>query len=292
LRSPNTAMIALVVIFSALGFFGGILLTAGSAAGQSPQTDRRQDRSPSAHPAFGVGDKAFAASCSGCHGLDGRGSERAPNIADRPKVQHLSDSQIFRIIENGIPGTGMPAFHSLESSQIKALVIYLRTLQGTKRTKKTIELPGDPQHGETIFFGKAGCSHCHALAGQGGFIASDLAAYASTRAAEEIRSAIIEPTASSDRPVRLATATTRGGEKYVGRVRNEDNFSLQLQTLDGTFHFVSKSDLATLEYDSKTLMPSDYGSKLSPDELNDVVSYLIGASASKPEVPRKNHDAH
>jgi cytochrome c oxidase cbb3-type subunit 3 len=283
-------MIALLVIFSALGLFGGILPIAAFAAGQSPQTDRRQDRTTSAHPAFGVGDKAFAASCAGCHGLDGRGSERAPNIADRQKVQHLSDSQIFRIIENGIPGTGMPAFHSLESSQIKALVIYLRTLQGTKRTKKTIQLPGDPRHGETIFFGKAGCSGCHTVAGQGGFIASDLAAYSSTRAAEEIRSAIIKPTSSSDRPVRLATATTRGGEKYVGRVRNEDNFSLQLQTLDGTFHFVSKSDLETLEYDSETLMPSDYGSKLSPDELNDVVSYLIGASASKPEVPRKMND--
>jgi hypothetical protein len=31
----------------------------------------------------------------------------------------------------------------------------------------------------------------------------------------------------------MATVTTRGGKKYTGRIRNEDNFSLQLQTLDG-----------------------------------------------------------
>ena len=54
------------------------------------------------------------------------------------------------------------------------------------------------------------------------------------------------------------TATIRGGEKVVGRIRNEDNFSLQLQTLDGTFHFVIKSDLEGLEYNSQPLMPSDY----------------------------------
>ena len=84
------------------------------------------------------------------------------------------------------------------------------------------------------------------------------------------------------------TATIRGGEKFVGRIRNEDNFSLQLQTLDGTFHFVTKSELESLEYNSQTLMPSDYGSTLTPDELNDVVSYLMrAANASGSGTPKK-----
>jgi hypothetical protein len=50
---------------------------------------------------------------------------------------------------------------------------------------------------------------------------------------------------------------------------------VQLQTLDGKFYSVTKSDLQGLEYNSQSLMPSDYGSTLSPDELNDLVSYLI-----------------
>jgi putative heme-binding domain-containing protein len=111
-------------------------------------------------------------------------------------------------------------------------------------------------------------------AGKGGFIASDLSGYARSHAAEQIRSAIISPNPSNDRQARMVTVTTRGGEKYVGRIRNEDNFSLQLQTLDGTFYFVDKSDLEGLD-SSQTLMPSDYGSTLSSDELNDVASYLM-----------------
>jgi cytochrome c oxidase cbb3-type subunit 3 len=230
------------------------------------------------------GKQTFASTCAGCHGLDGRGGERAPNIAESPKVQRLSDVQIFRIIENGISGTGMPAFHSLESSEIKAVVTYLRTLQGTK---EAVKLPGDPERGETIFFGKAECSGCHMVAGKGGFIASDLSGYARIHAVDQTRSAITNPTPSNDRLARMVTMTIRG-EKYTGRIRNEDNFSLQLQTLDGAFHFVSKTDIEGLEYNLQTIMHADYASTLSPNELNDIVSYLMSvASASGSATPTK-----
>src|SRR3989442_6159126 len=47
------------------------------------------------------------------------------------------------------------------------------------------------------------------------------------------------------------------------------NFSLQLQSLDGTFHLFSKADLDQLEFLPKSLMPSDYGSVLSSGEIDD-----------------------
>jgi cytochrome c oxidase cbb3-type subunit III len=230
------------------------------------------------------GKQAFAGTCAGCHGLDGKGGERAPNIADRPSVQRLSDAQLFQIIQNGIPGTGMPAFHSLESPRIKTLVAYVRTLQGTKQSAK---LPGNPNRGKAIFSGKAGCSQCHMIAGEGGFIASDLSDYGQNHEVEEIRSAIVDST-SRNRPVKLITVLLRNGEKYSGKMRNEDNFSLQLQGLDGTFYFVSKLDIEKLESESQPLMPSDYGSKLSANELNDLISYLLSVAPSGPVQSKGN----
>src|SRR5208282_6255775 len=109
------------------------------------------------------------------------------------------------VIENGIPGTGMPAFHSLQDSQIRVLVAYLRMLQGKNNTAA---LPGNPEQGKTIFFGKAACSECHMVTGQGGFIASDLSDYARIHTVEQVRSAIADP-ASADPQVRLVTATLR-----------------------------------------------------------------------------------
>jgi cytochrome c oxidase cbb3-type subunit III len=232
----------------------------------------------------GRGKEIFSSTCGGCHGLDGKGGERAPNIADRPTVQRLSDLQISGVIKNGVPGTGMPGFHSMASSDIKAVVGYLRTLQGAKRTAA---LPGDPARGKEVFFGKAGCSHCHMIGGEGGFIAADLSGYAQVHEVDQIQSAILSPASAQ---VRLATLTMRDGEKYSGRVRNEDNFSLQLQSLDGTYHFLSKSDIEKLEYESKPLMPSDYGSTLNQGELNDLVSYLIKAAGPNNSPAKKDGD--
>jgi cytochrome c oxidase cbb3-type subunit 3 len=262
-------------------------LWASNGLAAWPQAPQQNLRQKNVKPVSTRGKQAFASACASCHGLDGRGGERAPNIAESPKVQRLSDAQIAHIIENGIPGTAMPAFHSLETSEVKAIVTYLRTLQGAGQT---VKLPGDPVRGETVFFGKAGCSGCHMVSGKGGFIASDLSAYARTHAVEQIRSAITSPAPGNDRQSRLVTASTRGGGKVVGRIRNEDNFSMQLQALDGTFYSVTKSDLEGLEYSSESLMPSVYSSTLSPDELNDVVSYLMKAAhvnAGEAETPKE-----
>ena len=263
-------------------------LWAASCLGAWPQTPQKNSPQKSASPASARGKQTFASTCANCHGLDGRGGERAPNIAENPKVQRLSDAQIVHIVENGVPGTGMPAFHSLETSDVKAVVTYLRTLQGAKQT---VKLPGDPGRGETIFAGKAGCSGCHMIAGKGGFIASDLSNYAQTHTVEQIRSALTTPVPATDRQARLVTATIHGGEKVVGRIRNEDNFSLQLQAMDGAFYFVTKSQLESLEYNSQTLMPSDYSSTLTAGELNDVVSYLMKvANVNGSGTPKKKED--
>jgi cytochrome c oxidase cbb3-type subunit 3 len=260
------------------------LWAANSVVAQSqtqPQVPRQKNVKPISLP----GKQTFASTCANCHGLDGKGGERAPNIAERPRVQQLSDVQLFKIIENGIPGTGMPAFHSLESSSIQAVVTYLRTLQGAKNT---VQLPGNPVRGETIFLGKAGCDGCHMVAGKGGFIASDLSIYARTHTVEQIRNEITKPAVSNDRQARVVTATIRNGEKYTGRIRNEDNFSLQLQTLDGTFLLLAKAELETLEFSSQALMPSDYGSTLSSRELDDIVSYLMNTAGAKNSQSPKN----
>ncbi len=246
-------------------------LWAASSLAAWPQSPEKNVKFASAR-----GRQTFASTCAGCHGLDGRGSERAPNIADSAKVQRFADGQIAHIIENGVPGTGMPAFHSLTARDVQTVVAYLRFLQGTKHT---LNLPGDADRGEKLFFGNAGCSGCHMTAGKGGFIASDLSGYARTHSVDQIRSAITTP--GNDRQARLVTVTTRAGDKYVGRIRNEDNFSLQLQALDGTFYFVDKSDLVDLD-SSQPLMPSTYGSTLSSSELNDLISYLMRVADVKP----------
>jgi putative heme-binding domain-containing protein len=218
------------------------------------------------------GRKTFASVCATCHGLDGRGGERGPNIATRAEVQGLSDEETLRMLQAGIPAAGMPAFGALGVPKIKAVIGYLRILQGQS---KAASLPGDPQRGQALFFGKAGCAKCHMVNGLGGFLGADLSAYGSNASIEEIRRAITDPNKDLDPRAGTVLVTTREGRQFTGIARNEDNFSLQLQSLDGTFHLFAKADLEHFEYQPKSLMPSDYGSILTGGELDDLVSYLL-----------------
>jgi cytochrome c oxidase cbb3-type subunit 3 len=259
-----------------------LLFLAGWLAISVPASAQKAARSHSENP---VGQHIFASSCASCHGLDGRGGERAPNIATRPEIQHLTDAALAGIIQSGVPGAGMPAFHSLSAAEIKAVVAYLRVLQGATQSVATT---GDSVRGKELFFGRAGCAACHMVSGSGGFIAADLTGFAQTYSATEIRMAITQPNPRPDRP--SVMVTTNNGVKYFGRIRNEDNFSLQLQTSDGAFHFLAKAEVERVEPDAQAEMPNTYGSTLTSMELDDLISYLILSSKKAESPPKRNEE--
>jgi cytochrome c oxidase cbb3-type subunit III len=241
----------------------------------SAKDDLRRAEQPLA-----LGKQVFENRCAGCHGLDGRGGERAADIATGAATQRQSDEAIAHTIRAGISSAGMPAFAMLDDSSLRGLVVYLRFLQGRTGIAKP---PGNAARGRSLFFGKAQCSECHTLAGAGGFLASDLSSYARNHGPNEIRQAILNP-AKSGRAAVLTAVTARDGNKYSGVARNEDNFSLQLQTPDGAFHLFLKSELASIARENTALMPSDYASTLSVVDLNDLIAFLMSTNGGK--VPR------
>ncbi len=161
--------------------------------------------------------------------------------------------------------------------QIQAVLKYLRELEGGRNAGYA---KGDARKGRELFFGRAGCSDCHSFAGQGGFLGADLSGYGSSHSAEEIREAIVDPNKNLEARRATVAVFTRSGKKYSGIIRNEDNFSLQMQTADGVFHLFDKSELAQIEHQASSLMPSDYRSRLTDSELNDLISFLSQDASS------------
>lgn len=232
------------------------------------------------------GKQAFVARCGLCHGLDGRGGEHAPAIATGAAAQ-LSDSDVERIIQGGIPSKGMPSFKDMSPSGIRTLIAYLRVLQGNDGTAA---VNGDASHGRALFFGTAQCSRCHSFRGEGGFLGPDLSSFSRSHSPETTRRAIIDPKQDAERMTDTVTVIARDGGRLIGVARNEDNFSLQLQTLDGNFHLLMKSDLASVNHDARSLMPSDYAARLGARDLDDIVAFLLSAVAGPAErvTARKN----
>lgn len=268
-------------------FLAGTFLLALFCGGAvSAQTQKASPSHKSAATGVQAGKKIFSTTCAACHGLDGRGGEHAPDIAGSPDVQQMTDTQIFRMVHNGSDSGAMPAFGSTFSSeQINSIVAYLRVLQGAQGAAK---LPGDPDAGKTLFYGEAGCAQCHMVEGQGGFIGPDLSSYATTHSVDEIRTAITDPNLNLDPRQMPVTVTTKDGKTYSGIPRNQDNFSLQLQSLDGAFHLFQMSDVARVEHSSHSLMPADYSQKFSAAQINSLISFLM---RSAPHAPTDSKDS-
>ena len=218
-----------------------------------------------------AGRKSYETHCAMCHGLDARGGEHAPGIANSREVQGKSDKALFQIIRGGLPTAGMPSFPTLPEEEVESVVKYLRTLSGAASVEN---VKGDPLRGEELFFRKAHCSDCHMLAGRGGFIGPDLSDFAIAHSAEKIREAIVRPNQALLPGHQVINVETAAGENLSGLVRNEDNFSMQLQGIDGKFHLLMKSEITKVENTGHSLMPADYGTRLSSAELDDLVSFI------------------
>jgi cytochrome c oxidase cbb3-type subunit 3 len=218
------------------------------------------------------GAALFAANCGACHGSDGRSGERAPNIATRREVVSLTDADLIRTVENGLAGNGMPPFGYLGRDKVEAIVRHLRELQGIG---VAIAIPGDARQGEVLFFGKADCAGCHMVNGKGGYRAEELTGYGLGRTAEDVRAAILDPDRKLDRTTQQVTVVRTDGQKWMGFVRNQDNFSLVLQTEDGVFRLFGRDQIARVEYSGRSSMPRDYESRLSSKEVDDLVSYVL-----------------
>lgn len=259
------------------GFTVGMALALGSSIlvlhAQEKPSREKHDGSVSQEA-----KSTFGSICAGCHGLDGRGGERGPDVVSRSEVLRKTDAELFAVLKEGRPNKGMPAFAAYGDKQLSALIGYLRELQGSGKQAVT---GGDEGRGKELFFGRAKCSDCHMVSGQGGFYGQDLTGYAARRTAEEVRAAIIAPGKGRDPRTGLLRVKLADSTLLTGMPRNEDNFSLQLQTDDGKFHLLDKAQIVSLERTGSSAMPSDYGRRLTEKELTDLVSFLSRSASAE-----------
>lgn len=230
----------------------------------------------SRHPSIGkpeaiaAGAKLFSGSCGGCHGPDGTGGARGPNLVKRSLWHPLSDEAIFKAIREGVPGTDMPA-SKLSDDDTWNLVAFIHALTGPASDQK---VPGDAAAGQQVF-SSAGCANCHAIRGQGGIGGPDLSNIGGSRPLPVIREAILEPSKDlfylGNEGV---TVTLKNGTRLSGIARNRSNYSMQLVDRTGKLHLLRMSEVKEMELRENSPMPGDYSKRLSKEQLRDLLAYL------------------
>ncbi len=216
------------------------------------------------------GRRLFVANCALCHGPDG---DSVPGIElGRGKFRMApNDEALKNIIRKGIPNTAMPP-HTFTDFQIGTLVAYLHFMAAS--SADATASGGNPSKGKMVFEGRGACASCHRVRGVGSRLGPELTDIGSLRRAVELRQSILEPDAEILPQNRYYRVVTKDGATVTGRLLNQDAFTVQL--LDSRERLVTyaKSNLAQYAFVDKSAMPS-YKDRLSPEELADLVSYLV-----------------
>jgi putative heme-binding domain-containing protein len=230
--------------------------------------------------AIEAGRVLFANGCAACHGTDAKGG-RGPNLRERVFWHPVDDETLYKAIQKGIPGGGMPA-SNLPEDQTWQVVAYVRSLTAPAIENK---IPGDPQAGEELFWGKAGCGGCHSIRGKGGKLGPDLSDIGAVRPLPQLRDAILDPDAEISPGYQGVEALLKNGKTLRGVARNRTNYSIQLQEASGNLHLLPMSEVTQITLVKGSVMPKDFGKRLSSQEVDNVLAYL-GRQSTRPVEPK------
>jgi cytochrome c oxidase cbb3-type subunit III len=253
-----------------------------------------QDTNPLADDpkASKLGEFQFRSNCAFCHGLGARGGGRGPDLTRAQKRHGNSDGDLFRTINEGVPGTAMPPNGATQQgvgmtdTEIWQVIAYIRSVQ----VKTPAQPPGDAAHGKQLFYGAAACSTCHMIEGKGGRLGPDLTTTGSARATsylvESVRypsrrlaQGISEAMKEFSQEYETVKVETADGQKFTGVVLNEDHFTLQMLDLREQLHLFEKDKLRSYEKSRESLMPAYDQKMLSDKDLQDILAFLLSVGA-------------
>jgi putative heme-binding domain-containing protein len=265
----------------ALVFFG--LLFSRALADDHPAADPGSAK---------AGEYEFRINCALCHGLGAHGGGRGPDLTRAQKKHAHSDTEMFQVISNGIPGTVMPANGTngqgvgMTDEEIWQIIAYIRSVE----VKASAQSPGSAAHGKELFYGSANCSLCHMVEGRGGRVGPELTALGGSRTRAAIIDSVRNPSrrlawglteATKEFPQEYETITvvTADGREIKGTALNEDNFSVQLIDTSEEIYLLDKSTLKSFRKVRDSIMPPCDSDLLPDKDLDDIVAYLSSVGA-------------
>jgi putative heme-binding domain-containing protein len=232
---------------------------------QLPQVDKNPNTSAAD---VAIGKKLYAGRCAGCHGPTGDGGKGA-NLATPVLSRATDDLSLYRVIRYGLTDTEMPGHH-LTAREIWQTAAYVRSL-GQIRTETIL---GDAGRGAEIVR-RGGCLGCHIVNGEGQETGPSLTGIGQRRSPAYLKNKLLDPSQDLSGDFRLVRLRTTQGTTVSGVWMNEDTWSIQVRELNNKIHSFWKDDLADLNVERRTLMPS-YKDQLGTEQMNDVVAYLAG----------------
>ncbi len=187
-------------------------------------------------------------------------------LGQAPGVESLSADALRRTPAGRLPAAA-PLLKRLEGD-VEAQRARLSELAGVLEG-------GDAAKGREVFQGrKAGCTACHAVAGQGGRVGPDLTKIGGIRAPKDLLESIVFPSASFVRGYEPTAIRAKDGAVLDGVIARETADAVTLTLADRTERRVPRAAIEALAQGRISIMPQGLDRQLSAAELRDLIAYL------------------
>ena len=118
------------------------------------------------------------------------------------------------------------------------------------------------------------CAACHILANQGGKVGPNLDGIG-IRGAERLLEDILDPNRNVDIAFRATTLNLADGRTVSGLLLREEGAVLVMADNEGKEQRYNKTDVEKRTISNASPMPADWGEKLKPNELHDVLAFML-----------------
>ncbi len=148
-----------------------------------------------------------------------------------------------------------------------------KELIATWRDRLTPELlaAADRSHGRGLF--ARDCASCHVLFGEGRKLGPDLTG-SNRKNLDYLLENVVDPGASVGADFRAVSFVLADGRALTGVVSAADDRTLTVQTAQAQV-VLDRNDVAEQSVQAQSLMPDGLLSKLSPEDVRDLVAYLV-----------------
>lgn len=142
----------------------------------------------------------------------------------------------------------------------------------------------DFERGRSLFHAVQ-CASCHRFAGYGGNIGPDLSSVGNRFGPDEILQEIINPSEIISDQYSSSRVLMENGDTHVGLVvERQSELEIYSQDPDAEPTVVSREDVQTISQASTSQMPPGLINPLSPDELRDLMAYLMSGGDPNSDV--------
>lgn len=133
-----------------------------------------------------------------------------------------------------------------------------------------------PERGRAVF--EKSCVVCHQLDGKGAIVGPQLDGVGN-RGLERIIEDVLDPSRNIDPAFRPSLVTLKDDTSITGLLRREEGEVLVFVDTLGKEIPVPKKEIAERRESQLSLMPSNFGEVLTPEEFNDLMAFLLAHGA-------------